>query len=95
MFSDTPYATELRSNVTNDTVARPHVISLHCTTDSNPPPLSYKFYKDNVMLGSSADGIYVISSDALPYKSTIRCVPSNLLGAGDKAELDVIVHGNV
>ena len=47
------------------------------------------------MLGSSADGIYVISSDALPYKSTIRCVPSNLLGAGDKAELDVIVHGNV
>ncbi|KAL9964707.1 hypothetical protein ACROYT_G028383 [Oculina patagonica] len=85
-----PTAARLTSNVTGNAVIRNLSVTFHCWADSVPPPVLELRFK-NSSLGNFIDGQFTIDRVRASDEGKYECVPSNIIGAGPIATLDLSV----
>ena len=90
---DTPSFTRLITDNVNALVRGNGRIVLTCVTDANPPVSQYRFYHNDVYLGTSLTGKHVIEKARHYDAGSYQCVPFNSLGNGTNSSVVVSVYG--
>lgn len=67
-------------------------IELTCTTHAHPGADGFKFYRDDVLLGSNSIGFYNLT---LERSAVYSCLPFNSIGDGERASLQINVMGKL
>lgn len=92
LVPDKPTATRLTSNITGNTVIRNLSVTFHCSADSVPHPVLELRFK-NSSLGYFIDGLFTIERVRASDEGKYECVPSNIIGVGRIATLNLSVVG--
>ncbi|XP_044180636.1 limbic system-associated membrane protein-like isoform X2 [Acropora millepora] len=87
-----PRATRLTSNLPENTVTLGQPVKFHCSADGVPSPM-YELRFENIFLGDSREGVFVIQKVNSSHQGKYECTPKNILGHGKIATiiLNVVV----
>ncbi|XP_067054748.1 peroxidasin homolog isoform X3 [Acropora muricata] len=87
-----PRATRLTSNLPENTVTLGQPVKFHCSADGVPSTM-YEFRFENIFLGDSREGVFVIQKVNSSHQGKYECTPKNILGHGKIATiiLNVVV----
>ena len=88
-----PYWTTLQSSPTNGWTTPGISTTLNCSTNARPPATGYEFYHNGKLLYKGRSNSYNITSVKISDGGLYKCVPSNAMGRGDEASLNVMVTG--
>lgn len=90
--SDKPTSTILTSNSSNNTAEFGSTIFLNCTTDAVPKALLFKVFNNGILKEENNNGVFVLSHVNRSNEGEIQCLPYNVLGAGEPAEMNLTVR---
>ena len=69
-----------------------HQLTLNCTTDAVPPAHLFKFTLNGNTLKNTS-GVLKVNQVNTSHQGLYECTPYNILGAGEKAILNITVLG--
>ncbi|XP_044180634.1 opioid-binding protein/cell adhesion molecule homolog isoform X1 [Acropora millepora] len=87
-----PRATRLTSNLPENTVTLGQPVKFHCSADGVPSPM-YELRFENIFLGDSREGVFVIQKVNSSHQGKYECTPKNILGHGKIATIILNVVG--
>ena len=90
--ADKPRATKLTSNLPENTVTQGQPVKFHCSADGVPSPI-YELRFENIFLGDSREGVFVIQKVNSSHQGKYECTPKNILGHGKIATIILNVVG--
>ena len=82
----------MRSNLLHNEVMLNRELTLNCTTDAVPPAHLFKFTLNGNTLKNTS-GVLKVNQVNTSHKGLYECTPYNILGAGEKATLNITVLG--
>ena len=90
--ADKPRATKLTCNLPENTVTQGQSVTFHCSADGVPSPI-YELRFENISLGYSGEGVFLIQKVNFSHQGKYECAPKNILGDGKMATISLNVLG--
>ncbi|XP_031568091.1 hemicentin-1-like [Actinia tenebrosa] len=87
-----PTSTVLTSNTSNNTAEFGSTLFINCTTDAVPKAHLFKLFNNGQLLEENELGLFVLSHVNRSNEGSIQCLPYNVLGAGELAEMNLTVR---
>ena len=89
---DPPENVLLTTNATTNKACQSYVVSFTCSADAVPSAMSFKLFKDNVLMEISAPGMWVktLSEGGMFH---YKCVANNSIGSASSTNINITVNG--
>ena len=91
-FADKPHKTRLVA-IPDDVVTLNQSVTLRCTAQANPSVSSFKFYHKLTLVQHSNSNLYHIGAMTEALNGSYSCVPTNDLGDGLNATMQIKIGG--